>query len=74
MAIEEREEAAIRALIERLTEIYGAMHTPEDVESTVAAAHASFDGRPVRDFIPILVERKARAALDAALPPPEHRR
>lgn len=74
MAIEAHEEAAIRAVIERLTEAYGATHAPEDVESAVTAAHATFDGRPVRDFIPILVERKARAALDASPPPTERRR
>lgn len=33
------------------------------IEQTVAAEHARFDGHKVRDFVPLLVERKARAAL-----------
>ncbi|MGW3661817.1 three-helix bundle dimerization domain-containing protein [Streptomyces sp. NPDC005141] len=33
------------------------------MEAAVAAAHASFKDRPVRDFVPVLVERRVRAAL-----------
>ncbi|WP_353946061.1 hypothetical protein ABII15_33685 [Streptomyces sp. HUAS MG91] len=62
-AIDTREEEAIRALTERLTETHRVTHTPDEVAAAVAEAHASFHGRPVRDFVPVLVERKARAAL-----------
>ena len=64
MATDAREEEAIQALVEHLTDVYSETHTPEDIKAAVTAAHASFTGRPVRDFIPVLVERKARAALD----------
>ncbi|CAM5530667.1 three-helix bundle dimerization domain-containing protein [Streptomyces purpurascens] len=62
MAIDQREEEAIQAVTERLT-AYGATRSPDEIEAAVAAAHASFEDRPVRDFVPALVERKARAAL-----------
>ncbi|MFJ4369033.1 three-helix bundle dimerization domain-containing protein [Streptomyces chartreusis] len=40
-----------------------ATRSPAEVEAAVAKAHASFTGRPVREFVPVLVERKARALL-----------
>ncbi|MEW2401794.1 three-helix bundle dimerization domain-containing protein [Streptomyces sp. NPDC046862] len=66
VAIEAREEEAIRALVERLTDTYRAIRTPDEIEAAVAAAHASCKARPVRDFVPVLVERKVRAALGEA--------
>jgi hypothetical protein len=33
------------------------------VRATVKAAHREFTDRPVRDFVPVLVERQARQAL-----------
>lgn len=36
---------------------------PEEILSVVAAAHHRFDGRPIRDFVPILVGRAARDRL-----------
>ncbi|MEV6400943.1 hypothetical protein AB0M39_40230 [Streptomyces sp. NPDC051907] len=63
MAIDEREADAIRALAERLTAAYSATRSPAEIEAAVAEAHAAFKGQPVRDFVPILVERKVRAAL-----------
>lgn len=66
MAIDTREEDAIRGVVERLKSAYGATHTPAEVEEAVAATHASFSDRPVRDFVPVLVERKARATLGEA--------
>ena len=35
----------------------------ETVETSVHQHHQIFDGRPVRDFIPILVERATRTEL-----------
>ncbi|MFE0513934.1 three-helix bundle dimerization domain-containing protein [Streptomyces sp. NPDC058964] len=64
MATDAREEEAIKAVIERLKTSYAATHAPEAVEAAVAEARTAFHGRPVRDFIPILVERKARAMLN----------
>ncbi|MET8685088.1 hypothetical protein ABZV77_12810 [Streptomyces sp. NPDC004732] len=58
-----REEDAIQGVIERLTQAYRALRTSEEIEAAVSAAHADFSERPVRDFVPVLVERKARALL-----------
>ncbi|WP_355878958.1 three-helix bundle dimerization domain-containing protein [Streptomyces sp. NPDC004539] len=44
---------------------HSARHPVEEIEAAVATAHASFSDRRIRDFVPVLVERKARAALDA---------
>jgi hypothetical protein len=66
MASDGREEDAVRAVTERLKSTYSDARTPDEVEAAVAAAHASFSDRCVRDFVPVLVERKARAALGKA--------
>ncbi|MGW2918450.1 three-helix bundle dimerization domain-containing protein [Streptomyces angustmyceticus] len=66
MAINTREEEAIQAVVERLTDAYRATRTRMEIEAAVTEAHTFFKGRPVRDFVPVLVERKARAALDNA--------
>ncbi|MFF8315278.1 three-helix bundle dimerization domain-containing protein [Streptomyces lydicus] len=63
-----REEEAIRTVTERLKHVYSATRAPEDVETAVAQATAAFGDRPVRDFVPVLVERRARALLDEAEP------
>ena len=36
---------------------------PETIDSMVLALHRQYDGRPIRDFIPVLVERDAAARL-----------
>ncbi|MEV0118433.1 hypothetical protein AB0H77_35180 [Streptomyces sp. NPDC050844] len=64
MTIDTREEDAIQGVVERLTHTYSTSRTPEEIEAAVAAAHAGFSNRPVRDFVPVLVERKVRALLD----------
>ncbi|MFF9803179.1 three-helix bundle dimerization domain-containing protein [Streptomyces rochei] len=66
MAIDPREQEAIRTVTERLKSTYSDTRTPDEIEAAVAAAHASFSDRRVRDFVPVLVERKARTALDSA--------
>lgn len=38
------------------------------VEQAVQNHYDRFDGRPVRDFVPILVERAAQRALDTGHP------
>ena len=40
--------------------------SPEVIERALATAHQEFDGRPIRHFVPILVERSATEALLAA--------
>jgi hypothetical protein len=39
---------------------------PEEIERALATAHHEYDGRPIRHFVPILVERSATDALLAA--------
>jgi hypothetical protein len=61
--IELSEQTIIDQLIVRLSERYPAIS-----ESTVAGVvhdmHARFNGRPLRDFVPLLVERNAKSELD----------
>lgn len=66
MAVETHEEDAIRGVVERLTSAYDETCTPEQLEAAVATAHAAFSERPVRDFVPVLVERTVRALLNEA--------
>lgn len=55
----------IANLEDRLTSTYP--HIPADrVVSAIRAATARFDDSPIRDFVPLLVERRARAQLDHA--------
>ena len=61
-----REEDAIRGVVERLTNAFSTTHSPVEVEAVVSKAHTAFNERPVREFVPVLVERKARAILNAS--------
>lgn len=36
---------------------------PTAVDAAVAAGHARFENRPIRDFVPLFVERHARQRL-----------
>ncbi|MEV0793216.1 three-helix bundle dimerization domain-containing protein [Kribbella sp. NPDC050459] len=63
-----REDRAIENLTSRLTESFADIHTPEDIESAIRTARESFAGDPVRDYVPILVERIVR---DELTPKPE---
>jgi hypothetical protein len=56
------EQAMIAEVEQRLAASYS--HIPPDqITRTVQTAHARFDGSSVRDFVPLLVERRARAEL-----------
>jgi len=59
------EEAALRAAAARLCTRFPEL-PPEVVTDALRAAHARFEGRPIRDFVPLLVERAAAAALMTA--------
>ncbi|MEU6668070.1 three-helix bundle dimerization domain-containing protein [Streptomyces sp. NPDC046727] len=52
--------------VERLKTACGETHSPDEITAVVAGAYATFRNRPVRGFIPILVERGARRILDGA--------
>jgi hypothetical protein len=60
--VESSEWTAIQQVVERLKATYPAV--PADTVTTVVHhTHARFDGRPVRDFVPLLVERGSRREL-----------
>ena len=53
-------------IIDQLTDRLTGTHTqvePAQVARVVESEFARFDGRPIRDFIPLLVERNAVAKL-----------
>ncbi|MDX3002615.1 hypothetical protein PWY87_13090 [Kribbella solani] len=58
-----REQKAIENLTNRLTETFADLHTPEDIETAIRTAQNTFEGDPVRDYVPILIERIVRAEL-----------
>ena len=56
------ERAAIAQLKDRLTSTYTEI-PPERVSTAVQVAHARFEQSRIRDFVPLLVERRVRAEL-----------
>ena len=61
--IELSEQTVIEQLVQRLTNRYPAI-SQSTVANVVRETHARFDGRPLRDYIPLLVERGAKSELD----------
>jgi hypothetical protein len=60
--VESGEWTAIQQVVDRLQQSYPTL--PADTVMTVVRDnHARFDGRPVRDFVPLFVERAARNGL-----------
>lgn len=60
-----REEKAMRALESRLMADYAQDHSAGRIADTILNARNEFAGHPIRDFVPILVERMARRDLAA---------
>lgn len=56
------EEKAIGEIVERLRERFPEA-TPAAVDDAVEKARASFTGAKVRDFVPVLIEKEAKAHL-----------
>lgn len=56
------EQAALAKLEERLTSRFAGV-PPDRIASVIDAAHARFKQSPIRDFVPLLVERRAREDL-----------
>jgi hypothetical protein len=54
----DREQVAIRQLRERL--VAGRRHTDGEIDAAVARAVAHFARAPIRDYVPLLVERLVR--------------
>ena len=61
--IELSEQTVIDQLVGRLTSRYPAI-SESTVSMVVRDIHAKYDGRPLRDFIPLFVERNARNELE----------
>lgn len=57
-----REEQALHAVTVRLQKQFPDL-LPHEIDTLVRGKYRAFDGSPVRDFIPILVERQTREAL-----------
>ncbi|MGC5006434.1 hypothetical protein OIE61_39580 [Streptomyces sp. NBC_01762] len=66
MSRESTEEADIRRVTERLRLAYQNRRTPEQVDAAVCAAVEHFKDSRIRDFVPVLAERRARSMLDSA--------
>ncbi|MFC4048596.1 three-helix bundle dimerization domain-containing protein [Actinomadura syzygii] len=64
----EREEHVMRTVTDRLIRSFADHHGPAQVTHAIDAIYRRFDHRPVRDFVPVLVERLARQALTSDLP------
>lgn len=62
MAAAPDEAAQIAEVIQRIRDANPEI-SAADVERAVRVIHAGFDGARVRDFVPLLVERKARTVL-----------
>jgi hypothetical protein len=61
--IEPGEQTTINQIVRRLTCLYPSV--PQDaIASVVHDVYARFDGRPLRDYIPLLVERSAKTELN----------
>lgn len=65
-----REEQAVQRITDSLVERYAPDVPAEQIQSTVGSVRRHFEGRPLREFVPILVERRVRRELAAELPPP----
>ena len=60
--MQEREDAEVRSVeevIDRLALKYPGVERAE-IEKIVAEEHQAYDGHPVRDFVPVLVEKSAK--------------
>jgi hypothetical protein len=56
------EAEAMSRIVRRLQQQFPEL-PPEAIEHAVSGHYEQFDGRPVRDFVPILVERAAKSDL-----------
>ena len=56
------EQTAIGEVVERVTDKHPRV-SPATVADVVHKMHIKFDGRPVRDFVPLFVERNAQTEL-----------
>ena len=60
------EAEAISRVVQRLRQQFPEV-PPDALEEVVNGHYEAFDGRPLRDFVPVLVERATRADLEAGI-------
>jgi hypothetical protein len=60
------EAEAMARVVERLRQQFPEV-PPDAIDAIVNGHYEAFDGRPVRDFVPVLVERATRADLQARI-------
>ncbi|WP_019065252.1 three-helix bundle dimerization domain-containing protein [Streptomyces prunicolor] len=63
MLIKPDEDVAIDHVTDHLKTSYSDSRTPSEIEIAVDIAHAFFKGFPIRTYVPVLVERRARRIL-----------
>jgi hypothetical protein len=68
MDTELREQQAMDQVVHRLIASFENELPPERVTSTVTRVYRQFDNRPIREFVPMLVERFVREELRVATP------
>jgi hypothetical protein len=56
------EQARLSEVVERLAGTYPTLSS-DTVHEVVHDLHARFDGAPIREFVPLFVERRAHGAL-----------
>ena len=56
----QREESALRLVVQRLTDAYSGRYGEELVQQAVYDAYRKFDAVRLRDFVPLLIERRVR--------------
>jgi hypothetical protein len=61
--IELSEQTVIDQLVVRLTSRYPTI-SPSTVSDVVKDVHARYEGRPLRDYVPLFVERNAKSELE----------
>ena len=64
MALDLHEDEAVGKVADRLKNAFRDQYSSAAVDATVATAREHFRGAPIRDFIPVLIERRARATLN----------
>ena len=62
MMSNEDETRAVTEVAQRLTVSFPDV-APDVIQDTVHASHQRFAGSPIRDFVPVLVERAAKTSL-----------
>ena len=58
---------ALAMVASRLRERFHSV-PPDTIDAVVADCHRGYEGSPIREFIPLLVEREARALLSGRIP------